>query len=165
VNRQSPPERILYVDDEREAREAFACAAHELGFRVDTADGGGEALTKASQNRYAVIAADLRMPTRTAFRSPAPASCGLGKLPHRDRREPSRPSPIERRAAGRRNRREALEDRRAFGHSQPRDRRYRGRAIAFRSSSDELPLSSRRTTPRRRGPGSLEALLNGVQLA
>jgi diguanylate cyclase (GGDEF)-like protein len=30
---------------------------------VDTADGGGEALTKASQNRYAVIAADLRMPT------------------------------------------------------------------------------------------------------
>ena len=63
--RQSPPptERILYVDDEREAREAFACAAHELGFRVDTADGGGEALTKASQNRYAVIAADLRMPT------------------------------------------------------------------------------------------------------
>jgi len=64
LNRQPPPdERILYVDDEREARDAFACAAHELGFRVDTADGGGEALTKASQNRYAVIAADLRMPT------------------------------------------------------------------------------------------------------
>jgi diguanylate cyclase (GGDEF)-like protein len=59
----SQSERILYVDDEREAREAFACAAHELGFRVDTADGGGEALTKASQNRYAVIATDLRMPT------------------------------------------------------------------------------------------------------
>ena len=58
-----PADRILYVDDEPEAREAFACAAHELGFRVDTADGGGEALTKASQNRYAVIAADLRMPT------------------------------------------------------------------------------------------------------
>ncbi|HEY7698775.1 MAG TPA: diguanylate cyclase, partial [Vicinamibacteria bacterium] len=58
-----PTERILYVDDEREAREAFASAAHALGFRVDTADGGGEALTKASQNRYAVIAADLRMPT------------------------------------------------------------------------------------------------------
>ncbi|MGH9389055.1 MAG: putative bifunctional diguanylate cyclase/phosphodiesterase, partial [Vicinamibacteria bacterium] len=48
---------------EHEAREAFACAAHALGFRVDTANGGGEALTKASQNRYAVIAADLRMPT------------------------------------------------------------------------------------------------------
>ena len=65
MNRPSPTssERILYVDDEREAREAFACAAHELGFRVDTADGGGEALTKASQNRYAVIATDLRMPT------------------------------------------------------------------------------------------------------
>jgi diguanylate cyclase (GGDEF)-like protein len=58
-----PPERILYVDDERAAREAFAGAAHELGYRVDTADGGGEALTKASQNRYAVIATDLRMPT------------------------------------------------------------------------------------------------------
>jgi diguanylate cyclase (GGDEF)-like protein len=51
------------VDDEREARDAFACAAHELGFRVDTANGGSEALTKASQNRYAVIATDLRMPS------------------------------------------------------------------------------------------------------
>ncbi|HEY7816993.1 MAG TPA: diguanylate cyclase, partial [Vicinamibacteria bacterium] len=65
MNRQSPApsERILYVDDERDAREAFACAAHELGFRVDTADGGSDALTKASQHRYAVIATDLRMPS------------------------------------------------------------------------------------------------------
>jgi diguanylate cyclase (GGDEF)-like protein len=65
LSRESAPanEKILYVDDERLAREAFATAAHELGFRVDTADGGGEALTKASQNRYAVIATDLRMPT------------------------------------------------------------------------------------------------------
>jgi diguanylate cyclase (GGDEF)-like protein len=65
LSRESAPrnERILYVDDERLAREAFAAAAHELGFRVDTADGGGDALTKASQNRYAVIATDLRMPT------------------------------------------------------------------------------------------------------
>jgi diguanylate cyclase (GGDEF)-like protein len=59
----SSKERILYVDDEQEAREAFAEAARELGFRVDTADGGGEALTKASEQRYAVVAADLRMPT------------------------------------------------------------------------------------------------------
>jgi diguanylate cyclase (GGDEF)-like protein len=64
IREPSPPrEKILYVDDERAAREAFACAAHELGYRVDTADGGGEALTKASQNRYAIIATDLRMPT------------------------------------------------------------------------------------------------------
>jgi diguanylate cyclase (GGDEF)-like protein len=56
-------DRILYVDDEKEARDAFATVAHELGFRVDTADGGGEALTKASRHRYAVIATDLRMPT------------------------------------------------------------------------------------------------------
>ena len=56
-------ERILYVDDDDIAREAFADAAIQLGFRVDTADGGGEALTMASRNRYAVIAADLRMPT------------------------------------------------------------------------------------------------------
>ena len=55
--------RILYVDDERGAREAFAHAASELGFQVDTADGGGEALTMVSRRRYAVIASDLRMPT------------------------------------------------------------------------------------------------------
>ena len=58
-----PDERILYVDDDDIAREAFADAAIQLGFRIDTADGGGEALTMASRNRYAVIAADLRMPT------------------------------------------------------------------------------------------------------
>ena len=56
-------ERILYVDDEEIARETFADAAIQLGFRVDTADGGGEALAMASRHRYAVIAADLRMPT------------------------------------------------------------------------------------------------------
>jgi len=56
-------DRILYVDDDDIAREAFADAAVELGFRVDTADGGGEALTMASRHRYSVIAADLRMPT------------------------------------------------------------------------------------------------------
>ena len=58
-----PDERILYVDDDDIAREAFADAAIQLGFRVDTADGGGEALTMTSRRRYAVIAADLRMPT------------------------------------------------------------------------------------------------------
>ncbi len=58
-----PDERILYVDDDDIAREAFADAAIQLGFRVDTADGGGEALTMASRRRYAVIAADIRMPT------------------------------------------------------------------------------------------------------
>lgn len=56
-------ERILYVDDDDIAREAFADAAAHLGFRIDTADGGGEALTMASETRYSVIAADLRMPT------------------------------------------------------------------------------------------------------
>lgn len=51
------------MDDDEIAREAFADAAVQLGFRVDTADGGGEALATASRNRYAIIAADLRMPT------------------------------------------------------------------------------------------------------
>ncbi len=60
---ERPDERILYVDDDEIAREAFADAASHLGFRVDTADGGGEALTMASRRRYSVIAADLRMPT------------------------------------------------------------------------------------------------------
>ena len=58
-------ERILYVDDEEIARKTFAEAAIQLGFRVDTADGGGQALALASRHRYAVIAADLRMPRST----------------------------------------------------------------------------------------------------
>jgi diguanylate cyclase (GGDEF)-like protein len=58
-----PEPRILYVDDDEIAREAFADAATQLGFRVDTVAGGGEALTMASRHRYSVIASDLRMPT------------------------------------------------------------------------------------------------------
>ncbi len=54
---------ILYVDDEASAREAFADAASSFGYRVDTADSSGDAITMASQRPYDVIAADLRMPS------------------------------------------------------------------------------------------------------
>ena len=53
---------ILYVDDDASAREAFADAASSFGYRVDTADSSGDAITMASQRPYEVIAADLRMP-------------------------------------------------------------------------------------------------------
>ena len=55
-------QRILYVDDDASAREAFADAASSFGYCVDIADSGGEALTMATQRPYEVIAADLRMP-------------------------------------------------------------------------------------------------------
>ena len=59
---KSTDPRILYVDDEKEAREAFAAAAREQGFLVDLASDGGEALTLVSHHRYAIVATDLRMP-------------------------------------------------------------------------------------------------------
>ena len=55
-------QHILYIDDDASAREAFADAASSFGYSVDTADSGGDALTMASERRYEVIAADLRMP-------------------------------------------------------------------------------------------------------
>ncbi len=170
MNRKPPPdERILYVDDEREARDAFACAAHELGFRVDTADGGGEALTKASQNRYAVIAADLRMPTLNGLsliqllRPQWPEASYLIvtgashlELP-RPNGEPlvdeivAKPWKIEE-LSGILNR--AID-------------RYRGRAIAFSdSSSDDLPLLLLATDEAATAlvRGSLEEGLPGVEV-
>lgn len=54
-------ERILFVDDQASARETFALSLRELGFTVDVAKHGTEALALASRHPYAVIASDLRM--------------------------------------------------------------------------------------------------------
>jgi diguanylate cyclase (GGDEF)-like protein len=54
--------RILFVDDEPLARNAFADSLQDRDFQVDVADGGDEALGLASQHPYAVVAADWRMP-------------------------------------------------------------------------------------------------------
>ncbi len=145
MNRNAPPpaEKILYVDDEREAREAFACAAHQLGFRVDTADGGGEALTKASQTRYAVIAADLRMPTLNGLsliqllrpKWPEASYLIVTGASHLDLPRPNG-EPLVDEIVAKPWKIEEL----SSVLSRAIDR-YRGRAIAvLESSSDELPL-------------------------
>ncbi|MEE9263121.1 MAG: EAL domain-containing protein [Vicinamibacteria bacterium] len=55
-------ERILFVDDEKSAREAFASSLKSLGFHIDLASGAEEALSLASRHQYTVIVSDLRMP-------------------------------------------------------------------------------------------------------
>lgn len=55
-------ERVLYVDDDAVARRAFSRVLRNLGYIVDLASGGAEALTLATQFPYAVVASDLRMP-------------------------------------------------------------------------------------------------------
>jgi diguanylate cyclase (GGDEF)-like protein len=61
-------ERILFVDDEKSARETFASSVKQLGFPVDVASGSEEALSLASRHQYAVIASDLRMPRMDGLR-------------------------------------------------------------------------------------------------
>jgi diguanylate cyclase (GGDEF)-like protein len=144
LNRLSPPpsERILYVDDEREAREAFASAAHELGFRVDTADGGGEALTKASQNRYAVILADLRMPTLNGLsliqllrpKWPDASYLIVTGASHLDLRRPSGETLVDEVITKPWTLEELSSILSRAIH------RYRGRAISPDSTGDELPV-------------------------
>ena len=57
-----PASRILYVDDEPEVGEAFARAVNRLGFEVDVASSGDDALRMARTRYYPVIVTDLRMP-------------------------------------------------------------------------------------------------------
>lgn len=57
-----PASRILYVDDEPDVGEAFARAVNRLGFEVDVATSGDDALRMARTRYYPVIVTDLRMP-------------------------------------------------------------------------------------------------------
>jgi diguanylate cyclase (GGDEF)-like protein len=53
---------ILFVDDDPEARRAFARAMNARGFDVDLAVGARDAMMQASRRQYALIATDLNMP-------------------------------------------------------------------------------------------------------
>jgi EAL domain-containing protein (putative c-di-GMP-specific phosphodiesterase class I)/PleD family two-component response regulator len=59
---------ILFVDDEPEARRAFARAMSARGFDVDLAANAAEALARAAERRYALIATDLNMPEVNGLR-------------------------------------------------------------------------------------------------
>ena len=53
---------ILIVDDEPDLREILSFDFERMGYRVDTAAGGIEALAKFKENRYDLIITDIRMP-------------------------------------------------------------------------------------------------------
>ncbi len=54
--------RILFIDDEPLAREAFALSLADRGFLVDLAESGDEALGLVNHYEYPVVATDWRMP-------------------------------------------------------------------------------------------------------
>ncbi|MEK7706358.1 MAG: response regulator, partial [Myxococcota bacterium] len=55
-------ERVLFVDDDRPVRVAFARSLRGSGLAIDVASGADEALALARTSSYAVIASDYRMP-------------------------------------------------------------------------------------------------------
>ncbi|HEX2880782.1 MAG TPA: diguanylate cyclase, partial [Polyangiaceae bacterium] len=55
-------ERILFVDDDPVARNAFSRAMRQRGFLIDVARDGSEAWQLASQFPYAAVVTDVRMP-------------------------------------------------------------------------------------------------------
>ncbi|MDI6786338.1 MAG: response regulator [bacterium] len=54
--------RILYVDDEEDAREVFSDILKYKGYEVDTAKDGYEAIEKVKKKSYSVILTDIKMP-------------------------------------------------------------------------------------------------------
>jgi len=56
------PKRILIVDDEKNIRLMLAHCLEPLGFEIDTAVNGEEALTKVVNEDYGLTLMDIRLP-------------------------------------------------------------------------------------------------------
>jgi two-component system cell cycle response regulator len=56
------PHKVLFVDDDRSVRVAFANAARALGVEATLAESGGQALELAQSDQFPVVVTDLRMP-------------------------------------------------------------------------------------------------------
>ena len=59
--------RILYVDDDPDARLAFRRLLARKGFQIETVSSGAEAIEHARTTTYAVVATDLEMPGMTGI--------------------------------------------------------------------------------------------------
>jgi len=60
--RREPPWRILFAEDSEINRDIIAEILGDVGITVDTAEDGGQAVTKAGQAPYDLILMDLQMP-------------------------------------------------------------------------------------------------------
>jgi two-component system, cell cycle response regulator len=56
------PSKVLFVDDDRSMRIAFANAARALGVEAHVAESGGQAIELARQGAFPVVVTDLNMP-------------------------------------------------------------------------------------------------------
>ena len=56
------PPLILIVDDQAEFREIFSVKLKAVGFRIETAENGSEAVTKAKELNPDLILMDVKMP-------------------------------------------------------------------------------------------------------
>jgi len=60
-------EKVLVVDDEVDIRDILASYLSDLGFLVDVATNGCEALDKIKKNQYSFVFTDLKMPAMDGF--------------------------------------------------------------------------------------------------
>jgi two-component system, OmpR family, KDP operon response regulator KdpE len=59
---RSPQSRVLVVDDERPIRRALHTSLSTLGFEIEEASGGEEALSLIRNERYEAVLLDINMP-------------------------------------------------------------------------------------------------------
>jgi CheY-like chemotaxis protein len=62
MSESSAPHRLLVVDDDEDVRILVSRIFRDVGFEVDTAENGAEAIAKASAARFDLILLDLMMP-------------------------------------------------------------------------------------------------------
>ncbi|HEX4774966.1 MAG TPA: response regulator [Candidatus Saccharimonadales bacterium] len=63
----APGRRVLCIEDERFITELYLRALTKVGYKVDAAADGQEALTMAETNQYDIILLDLMIPTITGI--------------------------------------------------------------------------------------------------
>lgn len=61
--------KILYVDDERIQRFVMKKSLEKMGYEVDLAEDGLEAIEKSKNNKYNLILMDLTMPKCDGFKA------------------------------------------------------------------------------------------------
>ena len=75
------PSKILIVEDEKAQRELYVMELEDVGYEVDQAENGAEAVAKVRNDNYDLIVMDIRMPEMDGIEALGKILSGPKKIP------------------------------------------------------------------------------------